>query len=257
MRRQSSTPLSSRVGIKAKGRGLVNTLINKLPFELHLPSYNFCGPGTRLEKRLARGDQGVNKLDEACRKHDIAYSQFKDIESRHSADKELQKAALERLKARDSNWKEKLASLAVAGIMKGKTTLGMGGGRKRRKRRKGKSRIGMGTRRRMGVRRRRRIIQTPTLGGFVFTVPLLLSALGALGGLAGGASAIAKTVQDKKHADTTLEETKRHNKAMEQLTSGKGIYLPFRKKISGRGLYLRPYKKGLGLYLRPYSKNSR
>lgn len=28
-----------------RGSGLVNKLIDKLPFELHLPSYNYCGPG--------------------------------------------------------------------------------------------------------------------------------------------------------------------------------------------------------------------
>lgn len=27
------------------GVGLVDKLIDKLPFELHLPSYNYCGPG--------------------------------------------------------------------------------------------------------------------------------------------------------------------------------------------------------------------
>lgn len=28
-----------------RGLGLVDKLIDKLPFELHLPSYNYCGPG--------------------------------------------------------------------------------------------------------------------------------------------------------------------------------------------------------------------
>lgn len=31
-----------------KGKGLVNSIINKLPFELHLPGYQYCGPGTKL-----------------------------------------------------------------------------------------------------------------------------------------------------------------------------------------------------------------
>lgn len=26
------------------GEGLVNSLINKLPIELHIPTYEFCGP---------------------------------------------------------------------------------------------------------------------------------------------------------------------------------------------------------------------
>jgi hypothetical protein len=35
-----------------RGSGFLNTLINKLPIELHIPGYNFCGPGTKLEKSL-------------------------------------------------------------------------------------------------------------------------------------------------------------------------------------------------------------
>ena len=30
----------------------LNTLVNKLPFEKHLPGHNFTGPGTKLYKRL-------------------------------------------------------------------------------------------------------------------------------------------------------------------------------------------------------------
>ena len=69
--------------VKRKGYGFVNTLINKLPFEAHLPTYNFCGPGTKLQERLKRGDRGINQLDEACKVHDIAYSRSKDLEARH------------------------------------------------------------------------------------------------------------------------------------------------------------------------------
>ncbi|KAJ8915447.1 hypothetical protein NQ315_003209 [Exocentrus adspersus] len=38
------------------GAGIINTLINKLPFELHIPGdYQFCGPGTNVEKHVAAG----------------------------------------------------------------------------------------------------------------------------------------------------------------------------------------------------------
>ncbi|KAG8309888.1 hypothetical protein J6590_074382 [Homalodisca vitripennis] len=46
-----------------EGKGLLNDIINKLPFELHAPknwnldTYNYCGPGTQLDKRLVRGDR--------------------------------------------------------------------------------------------------------------------------------------------------------------------------------------------------------
>ena len=32
----------------ATGRSFLNTLVNKLPFEMHLPGHNFTGPRTKL-----------------------------------------------------------------------------------------------------------------------------------------------------------------------------------------------------------------
>lgn len=77
-----------------EGSGLVNSAINNLPFELHVPGYQYLGPGTKLSKRLARGDPGVNKLDQAAKEHDIAYSNSKELSDRHIADKILQKKGL-------------------------------------------------------------------------------------------------------------------------------------------------------------------
>ena len=104
------------------GSGVINTLINKLPFELHLPVYNYCGPGPKLNERLERGDKGVNMLDEACKEHDIAYSERKDLSDRHEADKTLLKAALSRTTSNDASWKEKLAALGVSTAMQTKLT---------------------------------------------------------------------------------------------------------------------------------------
>jgi hypothetical protein len=33
-------------------KGFVNTYINKLPFESHIPGYQFCRLGTMLKERL-------------------------------------------------------------------------------------------------------------------------------------------------------------------------------------------------------------
>ena len=116
------------------GSGIVNTLINKLPFELHLPTYMYCGPGTRLEERLARGDPGKNPLDVACMQHDIAYANNKkDIALRNKADKVLAGEAWKRVTAKDSSVGEKVAALGVAGIMKIKRKLGMGVKSKKKK----------------------------------------------------------------------------------------------------------------------------
>lgn len=109
-----------------EGQGLLNSAINNLPVEFHIPKYNWCGPGTKVEKRLARNDPGINKLDEACKEHDIFYSKEKDLSQRHEADKVLASKAFKRFKASDASWKEKIAALGVAGAMKAKVKLGMG-----------------------------------------------------------------------------------------------------------------------------------
>uniref|UniRef100_A0A6P7FR86 Uncharacterized protein LOC114331821 n=1 Tax=Diabrotica virgifera virgifera TaxID=50390 RepID=A0A6P7FR86_DIAVI len=115
-----------------KGEGLLNTLINKLPFEFHIPGgYQYCGPGTKLKKRLARGDPGINSLDAACKQHDIAYSHHTSLEERHKADKELEDRAWERFKSKDASFGEKSAALLVTGGMKTKRKLEMGCPRRR------------------------------------------------------------------------------------------------------------------------------
>lgn len=110
---------------KSVGKGLLNSVINKLPFEMHIPGYNYCGPGTKVKQRLARGDKGINELDEACKDHDIVYLQNKDLTKRHEADKVLATKALERWRSSNAKLSEKMASLGVAGAMKAKLKLGM------------------------------------------------------------------------------------------------------------------------------------
>jgi hypothetical protein len=46
--------------------------------EMHIPGYNFLGPGTQVEARVKRGDRGINALDEAARIHDIEQMAFID-----------------------------------------------------------------------------------------------------------------------------------------------------------------------------------
>ena len=199
------------------GSGLLNRAINALPIELHIPGYQFCGPGTHVEERLARGDQGVNPLDAACREHDIAYSRSNELTERHAADKVLAEKAKTRIVAKDSSFGERAAATAVWAAMKAKTKLGMG--LKTRKTRKRKT--------------ARRILPAAKRGGFLPILPVL----GALGSLIGGAAGVAKAVNDKKAAQRQLQEILRHNRAME-----------------GRGLYLAPYKKGRGARKKKTSK---
>ncbi|KAJ8911771.1 hypothetical protein NQ315_008824 [Exocentrus adspersus] len=117
------------------GAGIVNTLINKLPFELHiLGGYQFCGPGTKVEKRVAAGQQGINPLDAACRKHDIAYlNNSESLAEHHKADYEVEQRAWERVKSKNASVGEKAAAWLVTNIMKAKRRLGMGLGEKKRR----------------------------------------------------------------------------------------------------------------------------
>lgn len=111
-----------RKRIVKRGTGIINKIIDKLPFEVHVPSYQFCGPGTNLKKRLARGDKGINPLDSACREHDIAYSKHSDSQGRSIADKILQKEAMKRFMSKDAAIGERTTALGVAAAMKVKRT---------------------------------------------------------------------------------------------------------------------------------------
>lgn len=252
----------------AKGKGVINTLINKLPFELHLPGYQYCGPGTKLEKRLARGDTGKNLLDQACKEHDIAYSQKKSVEDRRDADKILIEKAWNRVKSPDAKFGEKASALLVTNMMKAKVKMGMGAGKKKQRKVTFKSavqsakkelkekkpttvqksiRLALSAAKRLTKKKQNktkikipRVIQVPKNGGILPLIPIF-AGLSALGALSGGAAGIASAVNSAKNAKAKLIESTRHNKAMEDIAMGKG-------------LYLKPYKTGLGLYL-PNQKN--
>lgn len=250
-----------------KGSGLVNNIINSLPFELHLPGYQFCGPGTKLQKRLNRGDNGINGLDAACKVHDIAYSKTKDIIQRNQADKELAEKAWERVKSKDSTWGEKLNAYLVTNTMKAKAKLGMGMSKRAvcgkkifssavknatslLKKQKpedinsaikiARKSIGNSFRGKKSKVIIPRVIRVPKIGGFLPIIPIL-TALSAVGALASGGASIAKAVNSAKNAKKQLEENARHNKAMESVAVGEG-------------LYLKPYKKGMGLV---YNKSNK
>lgn len=138
--------------------GIINKLINNLPFEAHLPGgYRFCGPGTKLEKRLKRGDLPINGLDAACRTHDIAYRDSgNDLRKRHEADRVLVEEAWKRVLNRDANISEKANALLVTNIMKSKLKLGAGMSRRNTKKVK-KPMVGKG-RKRISFARFRKMI---------------------------------------------------------------------------------------------------
>lgn len=282
-----------RPAVEQKGSGIVNTLINKLPIELHIPGYKFCGPGTRLKERLERGERGINLLDDACKAHDIAYSQTSDLEKRHEADRILAKKAWERVRSKDASVLEKTAALAVTGIMKGKTKLGMGGSRKKGCKNKCRRKIGMGALRRKRRRERRTRIRKRFGGAMSFrravsrartsikgTNDVMRACQLALGSINKRKISAPKTriiTIPKRGGFLPLIPIFSALSALGSLGGGaaavvkavadaknaaKGLKEKERHNRAmepvslGKGLHLGPYKRGLGLYLAPYqSKN--
>ncbi|KAJ8912558.1 hypothetical protein NQ315_006630 [Exocentrus adspersus] len=210
------------------GEGVLNSIIDKLPGEIHIAGYQFCGPGTKLKERLSKGQQGVNPLDGFCRKHDIAYSQCSDLQDRNKADYELKQRAWERVKSKDAKFGEKAAAWLVTTAMKAKRNLDKGikqGGRVTKSpppqtnsfRRGVIKKVAKNTLKksasialkaaRVAIKkvggknkvRVPRVIPFDHSGGFLPLLPIL-GALGTVGSLAGGASAIAKTIIDAKNA---------------------------------------------------------
>lgn len=117
---------------------ILNRSIDLLPIELHVPGYQYCGPGTRLQQRLNRNDPGINKLDQACKEHDIAYSKYSDSNQRAIADKQLADKAWQRVTSSDASLGERATAYAVTNIMKVKNKLGGGKTNKKKKDKKRK-----------------------------------------------------------------------------------------------------------------------
>lgn len=204
------------------GKGFLNSVINSLPFEVHVPGYQFCGPGTKLKERLARGDKGINPLDSACRTHDIAYENSNNIDIRHKADKLLEEQAWQRVKASDSSLKEKLIAYGVVNAMKAKRKIGMGCKRNNKKQLLTVKKINKKSKKKNSTR----VILTPNQLGGVLPLTTIFAGLSALGSLASGASSVYNTVKNRKK-------------------KGSGLYL---NPPMGKGLYLN--SKGLGIKIK-------
>lgn len=226
--------------------------------------------GTKVAKRVARGDKGINQLDAACREHDIAYETHKDSKDRYQADLILKRAASKRIKAKDASFGERVAALAVTAAMKTKTglsKLGAGLRKKSTKRKKSnkkpkditfkqlvkgvriniakskpktvkcavKAAIQSTKKLRSGKRITGipRIIKVPSISGGLLPIIPVLSGLAAAGTIANSAVGIYNAIKNMMSGSASSNGT---------------------KKI-GSGLYLTSGKRGKGMYLRPYSKN--
>ena len=87
-------PRASRRGRRRLvGRGLdVQKWLAKTGIEFHWPAYQYIGLGTHLEKRLKRGDPGINRLDRIAKQHDIDYSRARSHQDKWKADDKMIRA---------------------------------------------------------------------------------------------------------------------------------------------------------------------
>ena len=114
----------------AVGGGIMNRIINKLPFEMHLPGHNFTGPGTNLSKRLNEDgspkawSKPINRVDEAAYHHDVCYANNKDTGVRNRV---CDRNMLEKMDGiYNPTLRERLDRSIVSKIMGTKMQLGMG-----------------------------------------------------------------------------------------------------------------------------------
>ena len=83
---KTKTPFIKR---DATGGSFLNILMNKLPFEMHLPGHNFTGSGTKVYKRFNPDETPkqcsipINKVDNPAYHHDVCYSKHDDTKTRN------------------------------------------------------------------------------------------------------------------------------------------------------------------------------
>ena len=105
---------------RQKGKGLdIQKWLAKPGIEWHVPGYQFSGPGTKLQKRLKRGNKGINRLDRIAKQHDIDYTAGRSLKDKHKADRKMIKS-IERLPGSKT-----LTEHAIKKIMQAKVGLNL------------------------------------------------------------------------------------------------------------------------------------
>ncbi|CAH3182406.1 unnamed protein product [Porites lobata] len=114
-KRKRSRPRRRR---QRRGKFDFQKAIEKTGMEFHIPGgYNYAGPGTKLAKRLKRGDKPKNRLDRIALDHDIAYSKAKNLQDKWKAD-DVRIKAIDRLPG-----KKTMTEKVVKKIMQAKKKL--------------------------------------------------------------------------------------------------------------------------------------
>lgn len=238
-----------------------------------------------MEKRLARGDTGINALDEACREHDIAYSNFRNSADRYKADLKLKSLAKRRILARDSSIGERLAAAAVSAAMGVKTGLSKIGGGLRKSKRRNASRKKSKKSKKIssrisfikllsGVRKDLRKANPKTIqcaiktairstnklkrGKKISNLPRIIKVPSFSGGMLpivpilSGLAAVGSIASTVANVVRTLRAIKKneHMANSSEIKVGQGLYL-----ASHGGAAYGTRKRGSGLYLKPFPKN--
>lgn len=97
-----------------KRSSIIDSAVDLLPIEVNIPTYEFYGSETRLNKNDEK-----NIMEQACEEHDLAYTKNED---RKKADLILADKAFSRLLANNVDSDEKTAALITACCMVSKIT---------------------------------------------------------------------------------------------------------------------------------------
>ena len=104
----------------------LNSLVNNLPFEMHLPGHNFTSPGTKLYKRLNSNGSpkewsiSINRVDNAAYHYGLCYSKYDDTKTRTEvSDKTM-------LGIMNPTLRERIDNSIVGKLIKTKDNFGLG-----------------------------------------------------------------------------------------------------------------------------------
>ena len=114
----------------AAGGSFLNNLVNKLPFEMHLPGHNFTGPETKLYKRLNPDETPnewsipINRIENAAYHHDLCYSKHDDTKTRNEVCDMTMLGELNRIVK--PTLRERINKSVVGKLIKAKIDFGLG-----------------------------------------------------------------------------------------------------------------------------------
>ena len=112
------------------GGSFLDSLVNKFPFEMHLPGHNFTSPETKLNKRLnpdgtsKEWSMPISKVDNAAYHHDLCYSKHDDTKTRNEV---CDKTMLSELSGiLNPTLRERIDKSIVRKLIRAKVNFGLG-----------------------------------------------------------------------------------------------------------------------------------